>query len=199
MIEPQKRGQIFWGFYPSKSNVFSSWGCNVRIEEKMSRIEEKRGNRNAFKRNHQWPSGDYAMSELRSKCRNWGADQFWHLLLNSDIWSNPPKMAFDAQKRGKKAPQKKAFPESILVWTFCKKNGSKLVKFGPCGPIYILPEHIGGRHPVPCLSRETGYSNVVMPHCIESIRGGSLLRCSFDICQIKEPNHHLVWDQVGDG
>ena len=76
------------------------------------------------------------------------APQFWHLVkaLKNGHFLRP--------KKGIRCPQKKTFPESILVWTFCKKNGSKLVKFGPWGPIYILPEHIGGRHPVPCLSTQ---------------------------------------------
>ena len=29
-----------------------------------------------------------------------------------------------------------------------QKNGPILVNFSPCGPIYILQAHIGGRHPV---------------------------------------------------
>ena len=33
MIEPQKNGADFFGFYTSKGDVFSSWGCNVRREE----------------------------------------------------------------------------------------------------------------------------------------------------------------------
>ena len=38
------------------------------------RIEEKRGNFNAIISNDQWPTGDYAMSEMRGKCRNLGAN-----------------------------------------------------------------------------------------------------------------------------
>ena len=51
--------------------------------------------------------------------------------------------------------KKKYFPESILTPTFCnKKTGSKLVKFGLCGPIYVLQPPIGGSHPVPCLGTQ---------------------------------------------
>ena len=57
-------------------------------------------------------------------------------------------------KKGEKGPPKKDFPRIHIGMDFLQKNGSKLVKFGPWGPIYILPEHIGGRHPVPCLSTQ---------------------------------------------
>ena len=70
MIEPQKKGgRFFLGFTPPKRRFFpagglmSEWRRNVRMEE-------KRGNRNAFIRNQcEWPSGDYAMSEWRRNVR----------------------------------------------------------------------------------------------------------------------------------
>ena len=69
--------------------------------------------------------------------------------LNSGKVTKPKKMAnFDAQKSECEARRKKSFPESILTPTFCKKTGSKLVKFGLCGPISILHPPMGGHHPV---------------------------------------------------
>ena len=56
-----------------------------------------------------------------------------------------------------------------------------MVRFGPCGPIYILQTPIGGSHPVPCLlypdSRETGYSNVLgwTMTCLDSRPSRSLV------------------------
>ena len=78
--------------------------------------------------------------------------QSWHLNHNSDIWSSPTKKASFKPQKSKNVGQKKTFPESMLTWTFCKKTGSKLVKFGLRGPICILHPPIGGYHPVPCLS-----------------------------------------------
>ena len=57
-------------------------------------------------------------------------------------------------KKGIIWPQKKDIPRIHIGMDFLQKTGSKLVKFGPWGPIYILPGHIGGRHPVPCLSTQ---------------------------------------------
>ena len=51
---------IFFGFYPSKGDVFSSWGSNVRIEV-------QRGNCNRIISNNQW-------SSVVMRCRNWGAN-----------------------------------------------------------------------------------------------------------------------------
>ena len=116
------------------------------------------------------------MSELRSKCRNWSAPQFRHcitwwslmisyecitissLFLNSDICSSiltfgqtPQKWPILTPKKEEKRPPKKDFLRIHMGMAFLQKTGSKSVKFGPCGPIYISPGHIGGRHPVPCL------------------------------------------------
>ena len=76
------------------------------------------------------------------------APQFRHLvkpLRNGQFWR---------PKKGIRCPKKRDFPRIHIGMDFLQKNGSKLVKFGPWGPIYILPEHIGGRHPVPCLSTQ---------------------------------------------
>ena len=73
---------------------------------------------------------------------------FWHLvkpLKNSQFW-RPKKWMWGLQK--------KVIPRIHIGMAFLQKTGSKLVKFGPCGPTYILPGHIGGRHPVPCLSTQ---------------------------------------------
>ena len=51
-------------------------------------------------------------------------------------------------------PKKKAFPRIHIDMCFLQKTGSKLVKFGPCGPICILTDN-----------RETGYSNVLLVLC----------------------------------
>ena len=84
---------------------------------------------------------------------------FWHLvkpLKNGQFW-RPKKWMWGLQK--------KVIPRIHIGMAFLQKNGSKLVKFGPCGPIYILPEHIGGSPPCTLSqhpsSRETGYSNVL--------------------------------------
>ena len=74
--------------------------------------------------------------------------QFWHLvkpLKNGQFW-RPKKWMWGLQK--------KVIPRIHIGMAFLQKTGSKLVKFGPCGPTYILPGHIGGRHPVPCLSTQ---------------------------------------------
>ena len=73
---------------------------------------------------------------------------FWHLvkpLKNGQFW-RPKKWMWGLQK--------KVIPRIHIGMAFLQKTGSKLVKFGPCGPTYILPGHIGGRHPVPCLSTQ---------------------------------------------
>ena len=44
---------------------------------------------------------------------------------------------------------------------FCKKKLKKSVKFGLGKRSNISLPRIGGSHPVPSLSRETGYSNVL--------------------------------------
>ena len=42
LIEPTKKGgRFFLGFTPSKVTFFSSWRCNVRIEEQMSRLRRR--------------------------------------------------------------------------------------------------------------------------------------------------------------
>ena len=51
-------------------------------------------------------------------------------------------------KQWKWGPQKKPFPNSIWTWTFCKKNASKLVKFGLCSSISDLHTPIWGHHPM---------------------------------------------------
>ena len=50
--------------------------------------------------------------------------------------------------------QKKGFSRNHIDMYFLQKMGFKMVKFGLCGPIYILQTHIGGSHPVPCLSTQ---------------------------------------------
>ena len=81
--------------------------------------------------------------------------QFWQTALNSGKVTKPLKMVnFDGQKNEYGARKKKPFPESIPTCAFCKKTGSKLVKFGLCDPISILQPAIGGRHPVPCLNTQ---------------------------------------------
>ena len=114
------------------------------------------------------------LSELRSKCWIWGAatqlqqynqfdghqslltgfhynflssPHFWHLLLNSDIWPNPSKMAnFDNQKSKFKA-QKKVFFWNHIDMCFLQKTGFKLVKFGQSGSIYTVPNRVPFRGP----------------------------------------------------
>ena len=54
---------------------------------------------------------------------------------------DPQKMKIWSQK-------KKSFPKSIWTWTFCKKNASKLVKFGLCSSISDLQTPIWGHHPM---------------------------------------------------
>ena len=50
--------------------------------------------------------------------------------------------------------QKKGFSRIHIDMYFLQKTGFKMVKFGLCGPIYILQTPIGGSHPVPCLSTQ---------------------------------------------
>ena len=76
------------------------------------------------------------------------APQFRHLvkpLRNSQFW---------CPKKGIRCLKKKDFPRIHIGMDFLQKNGSKLVKFGPCGAIYILQQLIWGRHPVPCLGTQ---------------------------------------------
>ena len=49
---------------------------------------------------------------------------------------------------------KKDFSRIHIDRCFLQKTGFKMVKFGLCGPIYILQTPIGGSHPVPCLSTQ---------------------------------------------
>ena len=50
--------------------------------------------------------------------------------------------------------KKKGFSRIHIDMYFLQKTGFKMVKFGLCGPIYILQTPIGGSHPVPCLSTQ---------------------------------------------
>ena len=53
------------------------------------------------------------------------APQFWHLvkaLKNGHFW---------CPKKGIRCPKKKTFPESILVWTFCKKTDPNWSNLAP--------------------------------------------------------------------
>ena len=50
--------------------------------------------------------------------------------------------------------EKKVFSRIHIDMYFLQKTEFKMVKFGPCGPIYILQTPIGGSHPVPCLSTQ---------------------------------------------
>ena len=50
--------------------------------------------------------------------------------------------------------KKKVFSRIHIDMYFLQKTEFKMVKFGPCGPIYILQTPIGGSHPVPCLSTQ---------------------------------------------
>ena len=50
--------------------------------------------------------------------------------------------------------KKKVFFRIHIDMYFLQKTEFKMVKFGPCGPIYILQTPIGGSHPVPCLSTQ---------------------------------------------
>ena len=60
---------------------------------------------------------------------------------------------FDAQK-SECGVRKKVFPRIHIDTHYVQKTGSKLDKFDPCGPIYILQPPIGGRHPAHCLSTQ---------------------------------------------
>ena len=76
------------------------------------------------------------------------APQFWHLvkpLKKGQFWR---------PKKGKKGPKIKDISWIHIGMDFLQKTGSKLLKFGPCGAIYILQQLIWGRHPVPCLSTQ---------------------------------------------
>ena len=50
--------------------------------------------------------------------------------------------------------EKKVFSRIHIDMYFLQKTEFEMVKFGPCGPIYILQTPIGGSHPVPCLSTQ---------------------------------------------
>ena len=51
--------------------------------------------------------------------------------------------------------EKKKYSSRIPMDLYFLQNTElKMVKFGPCGPIYILQTPIGGSHPVPCLSTQ---------------------------------------------
>ena len=97
------------------------------------------------------------------------APQFRHLHLNSDIWSNPPKMAnFGAQKRGKK----RHLPNPYWFGLFAKKR-IKIAQIWPLWRhLHFTAAYMGSP---PCtLSqhpniKETGYSNVLVkswPWCL---------------------------------
>ena len=58
-------------------------------------------------------------------------------------------------------PKKKVMLGNGYAMCFLQKKWKKSVKFGLGKRSNISLPHIGGSHPVPSLSRETGYSNVL--------------------------------------
>ena len=88
--------------------------------------------------------------------------QFWEWALNFGKVVVPKKNGqFWEGKNFLCTPQKKVMLGNGYAMCFLQKKWKKSVKFGLGKRSNISLPHIGGSHPVPSLSRETGYSNVL--------------------------------------
>ena len=80
-------GNFFW-VLPLQRRRFFQLGVKCQNCGANVRIVVQRGNCNRIISNDQWSSVDYAMSELRCKCRNWGAERTFLWKHISATWFN---------------------------------------------------------------------------------------------------------------